>query len=148
MHIDVDPRVGKAFFRNSPKGPVVMLNMLRFRDLANYSAFPSLAPPQPISGAKAYALYSAHVLPLLTEAGSEVIFRGAVHGTGGAPLIGPVDERWDLVLVVRHQSVESFMKFATDKRYLAVKGHRSAALADSRLIPLSEMAPKSETAFR
>ncbi len=144
MHIDVDPLVGKAFFSNPPKGPVVMLNLLCFRDIADYSAFPDLAPLGPISGAKAYALYGMHALPLLTEAGSDVIFRGAVHGTGGTPLIGPVDERWDLALLVRYQSAQSFMKFATDKRYLAIKGHRSAALADSRLIPLSELASASE----
>ena len=33
-------------------GNVVMLNLLRFREVADYSAYPDLAPPTPISGAR------------------------------------------------------------------------------------------------
>ena len=50
---------GRAFFMRGIQGPVMMLNLLRFRDVADYSAAPHLAPPQPISGAEAYALYVA-----------------------------------------------------------------------------------------
>ncbi|WP_315834508.1 hypothetical protein [Bradyrhizobium prioriisuperbiae] len=59
-------------------------------------------------------------------------------GAGGSFLIGPADESWDLVMLVRQSSVQSFLDFAADAAYLAGLGHRTAAVADSRLLPLIE----------
>ena len=56
------------------KGPVVMLNLLRFRDVADYSAAPELEPTEPISGEAAYRLYMEHTLPYLTNSGGEILF--------------------------------------------------------------------------
>ena len=41
---------GRAFFTRSISGSVVMLNVLRFRSVADYSATPKLAPVSPIEG--------------------------------------------------------------------------------------------------
>jgi hypothetical protein len=41
-------------------------------------------------------------------------------------------------MLVRQSSVAAFSEFAPDKAYLAGVGHRTAALEDSRLIPLIE----------
>ena len=123
---------GRDFVMRGIEGEVVMLNLLRLRDVADYSATPDLEPPAPISGAEAYQLYIDHTLPHLKESGGEVEFLGS----GGHYLIGPSDERWDLVLLVRHTSVETFMSFASNEAYLGGMGHRLAAIADSRLLPL------------
>jgi hypothetical protein len=40
---------GKALIMRNISGPVVMLNLLRFRKVADYSATPQLAPASPIS---------------------------------------------------------------------------------------------------
>ncbi|MBV8157455.1 MAG: DUF1330 domain-containing protein [Dyella sp.] len=125
---------GRAFVMRQLQGHIVMLNLLRFRDTADYSAHPELAPPAPISGAAAFQRYIEHTLPYLRESGGDVSFLGS----GGDFLIGPPDERWDLVMLVRQHSVESFLAFATHQGYLAGMGHRVAALEDSRLLPLSE----------
>ena len=82
---------GRAFMMRGIEGPVVMLNLLRFREVADYSATPELAPAAPISGAEAYDRYVAHTLPFLEESGGEMMFLG----TGGPFLIGPSDEHWD-----------------------------------------------------
>lgn len=111
-----------------------MLNLLRFREQADYTAFPDLDPGRAISGKEAYQLYIDHTLPFLREVGAEVIF----SGQGGHLLIGPEAEQWDTVLLVRHQSKEAFLGFANNKGYLAGAGHRTAALADSRLLPIQE----------
>ena len=134
MHIHPNPDAFAALVRNHPDGPVVMLNLLRFRAEADYSASPELAPDTPISGAAAYKRYARHATPLLTEAGSEVLWAGLASAT----LIGPVDERWDHVLLVRHRSVADFIAFASNRAYLAGLGHRTAALADSRLVPVRQ----------
>jgi hypothetical protein len=113
-----------------------MLNLLRFRDVADYSAAPELAPATPISGREAFDRYIAHTDPFLRDAGGELLFLG----DGGPFLIGPPDERWDLVMLVRQRSTQDFLAFARDEAYLAGLGHRTAALEDSRLLPLVEAA--------
>ncbi len=125
---------GRAFFTRNISGKIVMLNLLRFRRVADYSATPHLAPADPISGEEAYRLYLEHTLPHLTKSGGELLFLGK----GGAFLIGPSDERWDAAMLVRQSSVGAFMAFASDPEYMAGIGHRTAALEDSRLLPLVE----------
>lgn len=41
-------------------------------------------------------------------------------------------------MLVPQTSLASFMAFAADQGYLAGMGHRTAALEDSRLLPLIE----------
>jgi hypothetical protein len=111
-----------------------MLNLLRFRDVADYSATPALAPQVPISGEQAYRLYIEHTLPFLKASGGELLF----YGRGGDLLIGPTSERWDAAMLVRQPTVASFLAFASNQGYLSGIGHRTAALEDSRLLPLVE----------
>ena len=125
---------GRALFSRGISGSVVMLNLLRFRPVADYSATPALAPKSPISGEEAYRLYFEHTLPYLRVSGGEVVF----YGRGGDFLIGPTDERWDAAMLVRQSDLASFMAFASDEGYLSGIGHRTAALEDSRLLPLVE----------
>ena len=123
---------GRAFFQRGITGEVVMLNLLRFREIADYSAAPHLAPEAPISGADAFRRYIDHTLPHLSRSGGELLFLG----DGATFLIGPPDERWDMVMLVRQRSTASFLAFASDAEYLTGIGHRAAALEDSRLLPL------------
>jgi uncharacterized protein (DUF1330 family) len=126
---------GRAFVARAFEGEVVMLNLLRFREEADYSASPHLAPAAPISGAEAYDRYIAHTMPILRKSGGELLF----FGEGGMLLIGPEGERWDRAMLVRQSSVQAFMAFAIDEAYLAGIGHRTAALEDSRLLPLAAL---------
>jgi len=116
---------------------LVMLNLLRFREQADYSDSPELAPAEPVSGAAAYQRYIEHTLPHLQRSGGELLFLGS----GGHFLIGPPDERWDAALLVPQGSVADFLAFASNTEYLAGIGHRTAALEDSRLLPLVEQSP-------
>lgn len=131
---------GRAFAARQIQGSIVMLNLLRFRDEADYSATPEWAPPKPISGAEAFQRYIEHTLPYLQDSGGELLFLGS----GGAFLIGPSEERWDMAMLVRQQSVASFFAFASHESYLAGIGHRTAALEDSRLLPLSEVVSSTD----
>jgi hypothetical protein len=131
-YLEPSQEAGRAFFSRKHAGSVVMLNLLRFRQVADYSATPELAPATPISGAEAYRRYMEHTLPFLEASGGEVVF----SGQGGAFLIGPPEERWDLAVLVRQSSAEAFLAFASNEDYLAGIGHRTAALEDSRLLPL------------
>jgi uncharacterized protein (DUF1330 family) len=132
-HLKPTQEAGRTLVQRAIEGPVVMLNLLRFRKLADYSVNPELAPYEPISGAEAYDRYIAHTLPFLKESGGEILF----FGEGGADLIGPEDEYWDRAMLIQQSSIESFLAFASHTAYLAGLGHRTAALEDSRLLPLA-----------
>ncbi len=131
-YLEPTQQAGRALFMRQITGEVVMLNLLRFRTTADYSATPHLAPPAAISGAEAFHRYIDHTLPYLRESGGELLFLG----TGGEFLIGPSTERWDLVMMVRQQSLQSFLAFASHQAYSAGIGHRTAAVEDSRLLPI------------
>ena len=133
-YLDVSPEAGAALFARNISGAVTMLNLLRFREVADYSAHPELMPDEPISGAAAYQKYIDHTLTFLKESGGELVFLGK----GGQYLIGPQDEQWDLVMLVRQNSLADFMAFSSNEEYLAGIGHRTAALEDSRLLPIVE----------
>lgn len=134
MYIQPTPEQIDAFRRDAGDRPVVMLNLLRFRDTADYSGSPELAPAEPTSGASAYRCYEERVAPLLSAFGGELVFAG--HAA--PPLIGPADDDWDVVLLVRYPDADTFLRLTSDADYLAVVGHRTAALADSRLIPITQ----------
>ena len=133
-YLEPTQEAGRAFFGQGIVGPVVMLNLLRFRAVADYSATPALAPDTPISGEAAYGRYVEHTMPHLERSGGEVLF----FGKGSRFLIGPDEERWDAAMLVRQASAEAFLAFASDPAYLSGLGHRLAALEDSRLLPLLE----------
>jgi len=132
-YLEPTQSAGKRFVERAIEGPVFMLNLLRFRDIADYSAHPELAPPAPISGATAFDRYIQHTLPLLRASGGEL----TLVGEGGPFLIGPEHERWDLAMVVRQHSAQSFLAFANHGDYLAGIGHRVAAIEDARQLPLT-----------
>ncbi|MCU4186217.1 hypothetical protein K6U06_17760 [Acidiferrimicrobium sp. IK] len=132
MHLDpTDASVRRLLERNID-GPFTMLNMLRFREWADYSASPGLAPPERISGRAAYDRYVRHTIPFLHSSGGTVDF----FAEGGPVFVGPGEERWDLVMLIRQASVNDFFGFASDESYMAGVGHRTAALEDSRMVPL------------
>jgi uncharacterized protein (DUF1330 family) len=87
-----------------------------------------------ISGHEAFQKYINHTLPFLSQSGGEMIFLGE----GGNYFIGPQDERWDLMMLIKQNSLQDFMQFASKTEYLKGMGHRTAAICDSRLRPLVE----------
>ena len=59
-YLEPPEAAGRAFVTRAIPGAVVMLNLLRFRALADYAAHPELAPAAPISGAAAYLAGIGH----------------------------------------------------------------------------------------
>jgi uncharacterized protein (DUF1330 family) len=105
--------------------PVVMLNLLRFRDQANYTDQTS-----DCTGRQAYTLYMKEAADCVRAVGAEVIWSG--HSVGS--LIAPPDESWDQVLLVRYPSIDAFMEMLESPEYKGVVKHRTAAVKDSRLV--------------
>ena len=134
-YLDPTDQSVAALFSRGISGPITMLNLLRLREIADYTANPELAPASPISGKDAYARYVEHTLPYLTETGGELLYLGE----GGDYLIGPEGEGWDLAMLVKQSSLQDFLAFAANAGYLAGLGHRTAAVRDSRILPLVDI---------
>ena len=101
---------------SSPEtGPVVMINLLRFR---------------PDGGAAAYALYGEGVLPCLARAGGRILWQGRPDSV----VIGEDADRWDAVVLVEYPSRQAFLAMIGSLEYQAIADRRTEALADSRLI--------------
>jgi len=132
MFLDPSHENVVALVERAIEGPIVMLNLLRFREIADYTDFPELAPAAPISGRAAYDRYIEHTLPFLEATGGSLV----MVAEGGHFFVGPMDERWDLALLVRQRSLHDFFSFASNEEYLAGVGHRTAAVEDTRLLPL------------
>jgi len=113
--------------------PVVMINLLRYRDRAEY---PQGSDAAPCSGREAYERYGALVLPMLGEVGARVLWRGKPRQT----VIGPASEHWDEVLLVHYPSRAAFLTMVGRADYQRAVVHRRAALADSRLIATATVA--------
>ena len=107
--------------------PLLMLNLLRFQAQASYSSGSSHTP---CSGREAYARYSQTALRKVRGVGGEVQVMAAAQ----AALIAPKGELWHDLLLVRYPSKAAFLSMLADPEYRAATEHRTAALADSRLI--------------
>jgi len=117
----------QAFAREAPDDePIVMLNLLRFRDRADYGG----SAGGEVSGRTAYDRYSKAVLPLLFEVGGLPLWMGKAR----ANVIAPEGESWDEVLLVHYPARRAFLRMVESEAYQAIMHHRTAALADSRLI--------------
>ncbi|MCX2979706.1 DUF1330 domain-containing protein [Halieaceae bacterium IMCC14734] len=130
--IDNELATIKAMLHDYPADkPVVMLNLLRFAQQANFKATDNA---EPCSGMEAFMHYSEGVSPLIEKAGGAVIWQGRQ----AAMLIGPSDKNWELVVLVRYPSARAFVEMISSDAYQKVAFYRSAALVDSRLIAHQE----------
>ena len=108
-------------------GPIVMVNLLRFRERADYA--------EGGSGKEAYARYSKAVVPLVWEVGGQVLWMGKVRDA----LIAPAGESWDEVVLVHYPGRRAFLRMVRSDSYQAIMHHRTAALLDSRLVETRAM---------
>lgn len=130
-NIEPDAEQLEAFANQHDDGmEIVMLNLLRYRAQANYPAH--LEQP-PCSGREAFKRYAKLSIGCIEGVGGKVIFIGAALAT----IIGPTDEEWDDIFLVRYPSRQAFLEMIAAADYAAIAFHRSAALQDSRLIAAS-----------
>jgi uncharacterized protein (DUF1330 family) len=130
----IDPEFGaiENFVTTYPADtPVLMLNLLRFRDQAEYVD----QKAQACSGPEAYGRYGSGVFPLIEGCGGSIVWQGSQS----AMLIGPDDKDWHLAVLARYPSAQAFVDMASSDAYQAVVFHRTAALEDSRLIAMREL---------
>ena len=98
-----------------PEGPVVMLNLYRFKTPEDRERF---------SGSMS-TLFG----PVLARLGAEIVYSGSVMGELVA------DEQWDVVALVRYPNFQAFVDLLTDDGVgHQVEALRSSALMESRFM--------------
>ena len=108
-------------------GPVVMLNLLKFAKTAIDATGKT--------GAESYETYGEKMGEIMAERGIKLLWRGRADSV----VIGEDDaDGWDMVLLVQYPSRKAFLEMGASKEYEKVGEHRTAALADSRLIACTE----------
>ncbi len=125
----------KAIYGLSGDQPAHMLNLLRFRERAEYGPADAELAEDHISGHEAYQRYSAEAEGIFRGVGGTQLWIGQPQAT----LIGPADEPWSLAFVACYPTVQAFIDMVKSLEYQSAARHRTAALADSRLIVCSPL---------
>ena len=134
-YIDPD-RQAWDIFKSLPRDqPIHMLNLIRLRDAAAYlEGHPNHG--KAISGREAYREYGRSIAPHLARLNSRQVWAG----TPQVMVTGPQTEAWDLVFIVEYPGSQAFIDMVRDPDYRTnVVPHRTAAVADSRLLRLAPL---------
>lgn len=141
-HVDPE-RAQFDAFKALPRDRVIhMLNLVRFRDRADYADDHELAG-QGLSGAEAYALYGRDSAATFRRVGGRIVWRATME----AMVIGPDGERWDAMFIAEYPTGGAFMDMVTDPAYRQAVKHRQAAVETSRLIRCAPNASQDGTGF-
>ena len=119
-----------SFGLGQNNAPVLMLNLLKFKDRAVYEDDRETN----LSGRQAYSIYRDQVINHLEKVGAEPVIAGNINGL----VIGEVDELWDVAAIVRYPSKQAMLKMIIDKDYLESEKHRAAGLEGQLNIEVTE----------
>jgi uncharacterized protein (DUF1330 family) len=131
MSSDVMPEAGQleALAGSALEGPIVMVNLLSFRERAAYGADCAEAKEN-LSGRAAYQRYGATALRCLLEAGGRIVWGGQQEIT----VIGAKNDEWNEVICVRYPSRAAFLAMIDRPDYRAALYHRDAGLERTALL--------------
>jgi uncharacterized protein (DUF1330 family) len=128
-YIDPSPENFQAFKDLPRDEPIHMLNLLRYRDLADYPAGHEHAG-KGWSGRRAYEEYGATSGPIFRGVGGVIVWRGAFQ----TMVTGPDDKHWDDGFVAQYPNAGAFFAMLKNPDYQLAVVNRTAALVDSRLM--------------
>ncbi len=109
MPIQPRPEQLQNLSEKAPDGPIYMLNLLKFKERAEYAD----GRETELSGAEAYGLYGAAVHKIVEGFGGKFHFFGQCNTL----LIGDGDLAWDSVGIVEYPSLEAFQGMVASSDY-------------------------------
>jgi uncharacterized protein (DUF1330 family) len=123
MHVEnaMKPREAQArdLFLAPEDGPFVMVNLLKFREVADYP------DGEQVSGLEAYMRYGQRMSALVEAVGGRMIYSGRVVSL----MIGEVEDLWDAVGLVEYPSRAAFLEITQSPEFHEIEAHRTAGLA-------------------
>ncbi|MEN8181678.1 MAG: hypothetical protein ABFS46_03980 [Myxococcota bacterium] len=120
------PEQLEAFLSGDTGAPIVMFNLLAYRERAHYD--PQVAGGE-VSGREAYARYGRGIARLLLGVGAGPIWLGRAEQV----LVGE-PEAWDQFAVVEYPSRAAFLGMVTHPAYRSQTHHRDAGLQRTELV--------------
>ena len=111
----------KGFLEPGAKGPICMVNLLKFKEKAEYED----GRETDLSGREAYELYEQDVKKLLQSIGGGIGFEGGVERL----MLGEVEELWDLVALAVWPSRQAMFEVMQSPEMQEISVHRTAGLA-------------------
>jgi len=127
--IDPSPANFQAFKDLPRDQPINMLNLLLYRDIAEYPESHEHAG-KGWSGRRAYQEYGTTSEPIFRRLGGEILWRGRFQ----TMVTGPEGERWHDGFIARYPDAGAFFAMIKDPDYQKAVVNRTAALVDSRLV--------------
>lgn len=112
-----------ALLASPETGPVVMLNLLRFKERAT-------EPDVGVGGAEAYQRYAAPMRVLVESRGGRFLWVGRVD----SQVIGEGAEGYQVAALVEYPSRRVFVEIATSPEMLEIGVHRAAGLEGQWLL--------------
>ena len=120
----------EGFLEPGRDGPIYMLNLLKFKEKAEYADGRDTV----LSGAEAYAIYGQEVIQHLQKVGGAPMFSAGVERL----MLGEVEELWDTAAIAMYPSRKAMLEMIMSPEYQASALHREAGLAGQLNIELVE----------
>lgn len=127
----IDPsRANFEAFKDLPRDePIHMLNLLQYRDVAEYPDGHGHAE-KGWSGRRAYEEYGKTSGPIFQRVGGKIVWRGVFQTV----VTGPEAMLWHDGFVAEYPNSGAFFEMIKDPEYQKAVVNRTAALKDSRLV--------------
>lgn len=116
-----DPKQLEQMAEAGPEGPIYMVNLLKFREKAEYED----GRDTDLTGRQAYQLYGAAVAQLLPKFGAQFFFMGEMTYLS----LGQVEELWDEIAIVAYPNRDAFYRMSMSTDWEEISAHRNAGLA-------------------
>ena len=114
------PEQMASMLEPGPEGPIIMVNLLKFRDRAMYKD----GRETDLSGREAYEIYAKEVAEHLEKVGGKPVFGADVSRL----MLGEVEDLWDMVAIAMYPNRKAMLQMITDADYQKSAEHRTAGL--------------------
>ena len=128
-YIDPSPANFQAFKDLPRDEPIHMLNLLEYREQAEYPQSHEHAG-KGWSGRRAYEEYGKTSGPIFRRVGGTIVWRGSFQ----TMVTGPDAKRWHDGFIAQYPNAGAFFEMIKDPEYQQAVVNRTAALVDSRLM--------------
>ena len=110
----------KGFVEGDIDSPISMLNLLKFKDKAEYED----GRTTDLTGREAYQIYALAGAKLVENTGGKVLFGAEVSRL----MLGEVEELWDTVAIAQYPSRRKMLEMMMSPEYAEISVHRTAGL--------------------
>lgn len=110
----------EALLEKGPDGPVFMVNLLKFKDKAEYEDGRATT----LSGRDAYNIYGRAVSEILLKFGGRAVFAADVTFLS----LGRVEELWDEVAIAAYPDRGAMVRMSLSPEWREAAVHRTAGL--------------------